>query len=167
MLKDGTDIVFRPYDFEEDPPRLVKHLFTSTSEQNIRDENPFFKEEGKLRVRLVAEIDGELHATLTLIREDLVHGKHIVRVFSSATSETHRGTGLSLQMMEYGKNAACELSIKIMLTDTWASNNRARAFYEKCGFLQYGVLPNGLPALDCGDDVEFEDMILFFMPLND
>jgi len=51
---------------------------------------------------------------------------------------------------------------RMLLVETWDNNYVAKAFYEKIGFKQYGILPNGL-ANRKGEG--FVDEILYYFNL--
>jgi len=163
ILSDGTTVLLRTYNLETDPPLIVKHCFSLSSEEEIRQGDTFFTEK-RGRVRLVAEIGGEIHGTVTLGQSEYSLCQHKARLFSVVISSAFRGTGLASLLIEFCKRVAREMGIRILLTDTWETNKRARSFYEKVGFVQYGQLPDGLPSHD-GKEDEFEDEILYFMPI--
>ena len=79
------------------------------------------------------------------------------------TAEKYRGTGLSQLMFNFTRNWAKIHSGRLMLLETWESNRKARKFYEKIGFRQYGILPKGAKKRN-GDG--FEDEIYYFLDLT-
>lgn len=163
----GNDVLFREYNFENDPPKLVKYLFNQMNSKagisELRVGDSWFHDNHVTRVRLVAEINGELYATATLEGSlgPLINDKYTL--FSVVTAEKYRGTGLSQLLINFACQWAKNHSGRLMLVETWESNERARKFYEKIGFHQFGILPNGIKKRS-GDG--FEGLIYYFLDLS-
>ncbi|MHA1111821.1 MAG: GNAT family N-acetyltransferase [Promethearchaeota archaeon] len=144
-----THVILREYDLINDPEKLAVHLFNQmeTKEaniQSIREGDKWFEDRFYFRKRLIAEIEGELHATLTMEKGLNRFTEHRFRLFSVVTSPQYRGTGLSQILLDYTKEWTKEHGSTILLVETWEDNIPARKFYEKMGFIQYASLPNGL-----------------------
>lgn len=139
-------VILRPYDFVNDPPKLVHHLFTTLNNKKgiarLQREDEFFKEAPEDQIRFVAEIEGEIYSTITLIRKRWEKDKF--GVYSVVTAEKFRGTGLSQLLFCYACRWAKQHEGRFLLLSTWEDNSQARRYYEKVGFKQYGLLPNGL-----------------------
>lgn len=145
----GSELILREYDLEKDPEKLAVHLFNQmdTLEENIqsiRDGDQWFQQRFYFRKRLVAEIEGELYATTTVERGINHHTQHRFRLHAVVTAPQYQGTGLSQILFEYVKEWIKIQGGTLILVETWENNLRARKFYEKIGFQQYGILPNGL-----------------------
>ncbi len=162
-----TDLLLREYNFENDPPKMVKYLFDKMNSKagisELRAGDAWFHDSHVIRVRLVAEINGELYATATLEGSlgPLINDKYTL--FSVVTAEKYRRTGLSQLLMDFACQWAKNHSGRLMLVETWESNERARKFYEKLGFHQFGILPNGIKKRS-GDG--YEGLIYYFLDLS-
>ncbi|MHA1510946.1 MAG: GNAT family N-acetyltransferase [Promethearchaeota archaeon] len=163
----NTQVIFREYNCDLDPPKLVIHLFDQmNSEEGIlklREGDSWLHDSLFTRVRLVAEIDGELCATYTLqgCRGPTPNDKF--NLYSVVTAPSYRGTGLSRLMFNFVCKWAKEHGGRMLLIETWDNNYVAKAFYEKMGFNQYGILPNGLVNLE-GEG--YVDEIHYYFNLN-
>lgn len=160
-------VLLREYDFKNDPPKLVKHLFDQMNSEmgisKLREGDSWFHDNFITRVRLVAEINGELYATTTLegCLGPVKNDKYTL--FSVVTAEKYRGTGLSQLLFDFTCRWARNHSGRLLLAETWESNKDARKFYRKMGFRQYGILPKGIKKRS-GDG--FEDEIHYFLNLS-
>jgi len=141
-------VILREYDFESDPEKLVKYLFDKMNSKEgvkeLRKEDKIFREATLGLTRFVAEIEGELHATITVEQGNSMWTEHRFRLFSIVTSLQYHGTGLSQLLFQYVKEWIIKQNGNLILVETWEDNKRACSFYEKLGFKQYGCLPNGL-----------------------
>ena len=162
----NTQVIFREYNFDLDPPKLVIHLFDKmNSEEGIlklREGDAWFQDPQITRVRLVAEIDGVLNATCTLegCLGPTINDKF--NLYAVVTAPAYRGSGLSHLMFNFACQWAKSHGGRMLLVETW-DNNAAKAFYEKIGFKQYGILPNGLSNRE-GEG--FVDEIYYFFNLK-
>ena len=164
----STHAILREYDLESDPEKLVVHLFTMLDSpeeniQSVREGDKWFRDPQRFRKRLVAEVDGELFATTT-IEQGMNHWvEHRFRLYSVVTAQQYQGTGLSQMLFEYVKEWVKEHDGTMILVETWGNNTRARKFYEKLGFQEYGVLPKGMKDRDGEGYVE---EILYYYELG-
>ncbi|MBN2156890.1 MAG: GNAT family N-acetyltransferase [Candidatus Lokiarchaeota archaeon] len=143
------DVMLREYDLKRDPEKLVAHLFNTMDswEENIQsvfEGDKWFQEPNQFRRRLVAEIEGELFATVTVERGLSPYGSHRFRLYSVVTAPQYQGSGLSQILLEYVREWIKTQGGTLILVETWESNIPARKFYEKLGFKEYGRLPKGL-----------------------
>jgi GNAT superfamily N-acetyltransferase len=163
----NTQVTLREYNFDLDPPKLVKYLFDKMNSEDgiaqLREGDKSFQNSRMTRVRLVAEIVGELCATSTLEGCLGPTPNDKFTLYSVVTAPHYRGTGLSRLMFNFACQWAKSRGGRILLVDTWENNLAARAFYEKMGFHQYGALPNGLANRE-GDG--YVDEIFYFMNLS-
>jgi hypothetical protein len=125
------NIQFRPYDFEKDPEQIVKYLYTdyqsSEGIQSIRVEDSIFKNKQKDNIRFVAEINGELHSSLVLMRDD---EETSFSLYSLVTSEQMRGIGLASGLFAYAKVWVKLQSGLVIRSSTAIDNIRAQKFFE-------------------------------------
>lgn len=144
-FQDGK-IILRKYRSENDPEKLVIHLFDKMNNPEgiaqLRASDHRFLERGDLEVRFVAEFKGELIATLLLNSE--YWNKQGYHMYAVVTAEQYRGTGISQLLFKFVCQWAIRQGKRTLTTDTHGNNLRARAFYEKIGFMQFGVIPNNL-----------------------
>ncbi|MCF2141072.1 MAG: GNAT family N-acetyltransferase [Candidatus Lokiarchaeota archaeon] len=143
----GSPLIFREYDFENDPPKLVKYLYDKMNSPDgiaaLKKGDLWLKDKSQVRVRLVAEYEQELIASLVL--EGCLGPKPNDRftLFSVVTAPQYRGKGISKLLFEFAKEWIRRYNARILLVETWENNLSARKFYEKMGFKQYGCLPKG------------------------
>ena len=84
-------------------------------------------------------------------------------LFSVVTAEKYRGTGLSQLLVDFTCRWAKNHSGRLLLVETSESNQRARKFYEKMGFRQYGILPKGIKKRSADG---FENEVYYFLDLT-
>jgi len=165
---DGSPLILREYDFEKDPPKLVVKLYTKMNSPEglvaLKKGDLWFKDAFYLRVRLVAEYQHELIASLQLQGCLGPNPNDLFTLTSVTTALQYRGKGISAILFEFAKEWINQYNARILVVETWESNIPARKFYEKMGFKQYGCLPKGLFKRQ-GDG--FEDEILYFLNLSD
>ncbi len=144
----NTQVIFREYNFDLDPPKIVIYLYDQMNSDEgiirLREGDTWFHDPLITRVRLVAEINGELYATCNLEGCLGRTPNDKFNLSSVATSPNYRGTGLSRLMFNFACQWAKSHGGRMLLVDTWDNNFPAKAFYEKMGFIQYGILPDGL-----------------------
>ena len=144
----STEVTLREYDYKSDPEKLVVYLFDKMdSEEGIKalkQGDEWLQDPNRVRKRLVAEIEGELYATTTVEQGMNHHTQHRFRLYAVVTAPQYQGTGLSQILFEYVKEWIKIHGGTLILVETWETNLRARRFYEKMGFNQYAILPNGL-----------------------
>jgi GNAT superfamily N-acetyltransferase len=142
-------VILREYDYENDPKKLVMYLYNQMGSfeenlQSVIEGDEWLKDRYESRKRFVAEISGELFASVIVERGLSTFVQHRYRLYSVVTAPHYRGTGLSQILFEYTKEWIRKHGGKLTLVETWEDNVSARKFYEKMGFKQYGTLPNGL-----------------------
>ncbi len=144
----NTQVIFREYNFDLDPPKLVIHLYDQMNSKKgiikLREGDVWFHDPLITRIRFVAEIEGELCATCNLEGCLGPSPNDKYKLSSVVTAPSYRGTGLSHLMFNFVCQWAKSHGGRMLLVETWDNNFAAKAFYEKMGFKQYGVLPNGL-----------------------
>ncbi|MHA1520722.1 MAG: GNAT family N-acetyltransferase [Promethearchaeota archaeon] len=164
----GSPLILREYDFENDPPKLVKYLYEKMNSpegiSELKKGDRWFKDEFHVRVRLVVVYKQDLIASLQL-QGCLGHkpNDHFT-LTSVVTAPQYRGKGISTILLDFAKEWVKPYDARILLVETWKNNTAARKFYEKMGFKQYGSLPKGLVNRE-GEG--YVDEILYFMNLTD
>ncbi len=163
----GLDVILREYDFDNDPKKLVIHLFNQMDSyeenlQSVLEGDKWFDDPHQFRKRLVAEIEGELIATVTIEKGLSSFTDHRYRLYAVVTAPQYRGTGLSQIFFDYIKEWIKGHRGSMILVETWENNISARKFYEKMGFIQYACLPGGFKNRN-GDG--YVDEILYFFQL--
>lgn len=156
---------FREYDFIEDPEKITKHLFTlfqgAEMIEKLREADLFFLDDPDNRKRFVVEVDAELHATCVVLKENIGGSIGKYSLHSVVASEEYQGKGLAIYMIENIFSWVRDNGGRMVILSTEATNTRARKFYEKLGFLQYGVLPKGYKK----NNDEYIDEILYYIEL--
>ena len=143
----GWPLILREYDFDKDPPKLVKYVYDKMNSPEgiiaLKKGDHWFKDEFQIRVRLVAEYKEELIASLQLNGCLGPKPNDQFRLTSVATAPQYRGTGISSILFEFAKEWVKPYNARMLLVETWETNIGARKYYEKLGFKQYGCLPHG------------------------
>ncbi len=141
-------LLLREYDFTHDPPKLVQHLYDKMNSPEgiaaLKDGDQWMRSKHRVRVRLVAEYNHELIASLQLEGCLGPNPNDHFTLYSVVTAPQFRGKGISAILFNFAKEWVSQYDARILLVDTWANNLPARKFYEKLGFTQYGCLPQGL-----------------------
>jgi GNAT superfamily N-acetyltransferase len=162
----GLPLILREYDFETDPPKLVENLYDKMNSPEgiieLKQGDLWFKDEFQIRVRLVAEYQHELIASLQLQGCLGPKPNDHFTLTSVVTAPQYRGTGISTILFKFAKEWIRPYDARILLVETWETNIAARKYYEKIGFEQYGCLPQGSINRQ-GDG--FVDGIFYFLNL--
>lgn len=139
-------LILREFDFENDPAKIVKYVFTGMNSpegiQALKDQAEIFKD--PYNVRLVAELDGKLIATCALEPSMGPNPTDRFNLFSVVTAEKYRGTKVSGLMFEFACEWVKQFGARLLLVSTNRTNIAARKFFEKVGFVKWGVLPNAM-----------------------
>ena len=102
---------------------------------------PFFDRPGKLDEVLVAELDGAVAGYVQLgPATPLESSRHVLLINGLAVDPQLQGGGVGRALVaaaadEARRRGARKLSLRVLGT-----NDRARALYERCGFVVEGVL---------------------------
>lgn len=141
-LQDGI-VYLRRYKIETDPEKLVVYLYdkmkTKEGIQQLRDSDTRFLKRKNLEARFVAEFEGELIASLELNTE--YWNKEGYHMYSVITAPLFRGTGISQMLFQYVCRWVKSQGKKLITTDTYGDNLRALSFFNKIGFIQFGIIP--------------------------
>ncbi|MFW9991752.1 MAG: GNAT family N-acetyltransferase [Candidatus Odinarchaeota archaeon] len=158
----------RPYDFENDPPRIVKHLYTAMQGKEgintLKKSDGYFLKKPEERMRFVAEIDGELIASLVLLRGEMSGDRHKFFLHSPITAERYRGKGITSLLFRYAVTWVEEKGGRLIITSTAKNNTGARKFFEKAGFTLFGELPGGTP--DLAGEKRYHDEVFYYYALR-
>lgn len=113
--------------------------------------------ESKKTVHLLAFSGSELAGATEIRLRDMTE-KHI-GVFGITIAKTFRGNGIGKVLMDLiVKEAIKELpGLRIITLEVFSTNDIAKSLYRKVGFVDYGVLPEGVIRND-----KFEDAILMY-----
>ena len=169
-LKDGRVAVLRAPDFH-DLDALIAFISELVDERAeiIRITKPSRDEEaewlgGRLAsnekgnlVSLVAQVNGMVVANSEVERRtpqfpEMSH----VGVLGIAILKDARGVGLGTVLMESLIQLAREMSLRIVMLDTFATNTMAQRLYKKVGFLEVGRIPKAIHR-----DGRYIDMLRF------
>ena len=131
------DIKFRPYDFDNDPKRIVKHLYRNFNSHDgidtLHREDRIFLDKPHDNIRFVAEINNELHSSLVLMRSK---DPTMFTLYSLVTSEEMRGLGLATALFGYSKVWIRLQSGLIVSASTALDNHSAQRFFSANDFRQ-------------------------------
>lgn len=117
--------------------------------------------DNKKTVHLLAFSDNELAGATEIHLRDKTE-KHI-GVFGITVAKTFRGEGIGKILMDLIiKEAIKELSELRMITlEVYSTNENAKNLYRKMGFVDYGLLPEGITRNN-----KFEDAVLMYKKIN-
>jgi RimJ/RimL family protein N-acetyltransferase len=95
-------------------------------------------------IQLVALCEGTVVGVADVNRKGLVE-KH-VGVLGMSVAQPYRGEGIGALLLETVlKEAAAKLPhLRIIMLEVFSDNTLAIAMYQKCGFVEYGRLPEGI-----------------------
>ena len=113
-------------------------------------------------VQLVAEVDGAVIGTLTLIRNTHALHAHRADLYSIVVHPDHQRKGIARQMLEESRRHAQALGIEILETSCRAGTG-AQTAYTRMGFIEYGRLPRGI--VEPWGDRHVFDQVFFYLPL--
>ena len=136
----GLPLILREYDFENDPPKLVKYVYDKMNSPEgiiaLKKGDQWFKDGFHVRVRLVAEYKQEIIASLQLQGCLGPKPNDHFKLSSVVTAPQCRGTGISTILFEFAKEWIKPYNARIIVVETWENNIIARKYYEKMGFKQ-------------------------------
>lgn len=157
-LKDGRMAVLRAPDFH-DLDALLAFISELVDErvEIIRTTKPSREEEAEwLGRRLTAIEKGDLIALVAEINGRLVANSEIERrtpqfpemshvgVLGLAVLKNARSVGLGKALMESLIQLAAQMSLRVVILDTFATNTIAHGLYKKVGFVEVGRIPKGI-----------------------
>lgn len=151
-------IIFR-YPSKEDLKSLWEYINTLSQERTFiryQGEKVSKDEEEKYLNLLLEKIARREAVQLLVICEGKIVGvsdvemqdktaKHL-GIFGITIAKDFRGRGIGSKLMEMViKEAETNLpDLEIIVLDVFANNSLARKMYKKFGFVEYGILPNGI-----------------------
>lgn len=114
-----------------------------------------------LRVPLVAEVDGSVVGTATLLRESHRLKRHRAEVGGVVVAGRYQGRGIGRRLIDELRSRAAAMGVEI-LEISWRGGTRAEELYRRLGFVEYGRLPSGLKE----PSGQAFDHVLFYMPIG-
>lgn len=131
-------------------------------EETLKSETRYLKLKlkairNKKSVQLLAFFNNKLVGESEIHMMDKTE-KHI-GIFGITVKKDFRGEGLGKLLMGLVLKEAKEKipEIKIATLDVYSTNDIARSLYKKMGFVEYGLLPNGVSR-----NGKFEDVVLMY-----
>ena len=119
-----------------DPADMALHLAHAysveqqTLEITDRDMTTLLVEEGGDAIAYAQIRSGHVPGCVT--------GSQPIELWRFYLDRAWHGRGVAQQLMQRVKEVACERSAKTLWLGVWEKNDRARAFYAKCGFADAG-----------------------------
>ena len=157
-IQTHQEIIIR-YPTKEDLNSMWKYINTLSQERTFirfQGEQVSKEEEEKYLNSLLEKITKKQAVQLLVICEGEIIGisdvemkdkteKHL-GIFGITIAKDFRGKGIGSKLMGMVINEAeTNLSVlEIMILDVFANNDLAKEMYKKFGFVEYGVLPNGI-----------------------
>lgn len=170
-IKTKEDILVR-YPEPNDVEEMLKYINGLSKErtfiryqgeqETLESETKYLKSRleaigNKKAVHLLAFSNNKLVAATDIHMMDKTE-KH-VGIFGISVIKDFRGKGLGKLLMELIlKEAKSKISdIKIVTLGVYSTNDIAKSLYKKLGFIEYGMLPNGITR-----GGKFEDAVLMY-----
>ena len=155
--------VTRPYR-EEDLPAMVEiwnevveagNAFPQTDPLDTGGARTFFAEQSHTAV---ATVNGRIRGLYILHSNNIGRCGHVANASFAVAGES-RGEGIGRLLVEdcLRQTAACGFR-GLQFNAVVASNERARALYEKLGFTRVGMIPGGF----LNKDGVYEDMYIYY-----
>lgn len=173
--KSGKDILVR-YPEMEDLEKLLDYINKLSDERTFityQGEHENLKSEGKWLKGQLKDIENKKTVYLLVFCGDSLIGsceinlgdkveKHI-GVLGITIAKDFRGDGLGKILMDLiFTESKKELSALIIVTlEVYSTNEIARNLYKKVGFVEYGILPQGISR-----NGKFEDQVLMYKNIN-
>ena len=125
------------YGADNRPEHMAVHLAASygPAQQSRELADPAY-------VTIVAEADGALAAYAQVRRgtpPPCVAGPAPIELYRFYVDRPWQGRGVARRLMDAVHDAAAGLGGRTLWLSVWERNPRARAFYEKCGFVDAGT----------------------------
>lgn len=153
----------RPYR-EDDLPAMVEiwnevveagNAFPQTDPLTVDEARAFFAGQSHAAV---ATVDGVICGLYILHPNNVGRCGHVSNA-SYAVSGKSRGYGIGRLLVEDSLRQAAACGFRgLQFNAVVASNERARALYEKLGFTRVGLIPGGF----CNKDGVYEDMYIYY-----
>lgn len=135
--------------------------FPQVEELTDQDANTFFTSQSYTGVAVDDET-GEVVGLYILHPNNVGRCGHIANT-SYAVRKDNRGQHIGEQLVKHSLAMATELGFRIMqFNAVVASNVHALHIYERLGFRQLGVIPQGFLM----KDGHYEDIVLLYIPLR-
>jgi hypothetical protein len=136
----SSTIIFREYNVDRDPEKIVKFLYTDFDSeegiQSIINDDAIFRESPEDSARFVAEINGELHASLVLIRKK--DNPENFTLHSLVTSVKMRQKGLANALFSMSKIWVTLQGGTCIESSTALDNVAAQKFFDANDFREVG-----------------------------
>jgi len=104
--------------------------------------------------------NGKIAGVVEIRRGNSVREWHIGTI-GLMVDQNFRGEGLGRFLLEFILKKAKELGIRTAIVTLFSDNEIAKNLYKKIGFVEYGVLPDGVYRKN-----EFSDHILMYKRVN-
>jgi len=136
---------------------LAKHpeaFGASLAEERLYDVS-LYEERLNSGVVFGGYLDGRLCGVMGFFQEATAKKKHKGMIWGTYVREEARGIGLASKLLDQVLDYARPLVEQIHLTVT-SSNDVARCFYERRGFVTYGIEPNAL----CVGELRYDELLM-------
>ena len=171
VTKDGRAVLLRPA-IEEDASQLIQAVDSVAREGVFLPSFRFEMDEEKERafiagaieredLILMALLDGRLVGWVTLLRARAEFCRHTAEL-GMGVIQGYRQIGIGTALMDYALQWAAEQGIEKVNLGLRASNERARALYRKCGFIQEGYRVRDIK--DTHDHYDDSVEMAYFVP---
>lgn len=158
ITKNGLEIIVR-YPKQGDEYQMLEYINNISKERTfirLQGEQLTIEEERKFLESMLTNIEKKKGVSLLVFHNKSVIGsagitmKHMVEQhvgeFGISVAKDYRGQGIGKLLMELVLKEAEELipELKIVILGAFATNDLAISMYKKQGFIQWGVLPDGM-----------------------
>ncbi|MFH1008381.1 MAG: GNAT family N-acetyltransferase [Candidatus Latescibacterota bacterium] len=127
----------------EDATDLQKNCFVRNTPDEMKDWSVQTLSDPDNKLQLVADYNGEVIGSATLIREQHPLSRHIGSVCAVVVSYHHQRKGIARALIKELERAAPGMGITI-LTIGCRAGEASETVYRKLGFIEYSRLPNGI-----------------------
>ncbi|TFG31694.1 GNAT family N-acetyltransferase [Candidatus Thorarchaeota archaeon] len=141
---------------------IAEHLFEGVPEEVVRSQREELLTLGPDEVFSVCALSGsQVVGVCTGVRMKWFGSRHRVEMVQVVVGENHRGRGIAHQMMRKIAEHFSAGGIEIIQISTESGNEVAIKAYQKIGFIQIGLLKNGLK-----HDSEYSDEVMMAAPIE-
>ncbi|MEZ4711569.1 MAG: GNAT family N-acetyltransferase [Caldilineaceae bacterium] len=129
----------------EDAAQLQANCFSASTVEQVREAivNTLAATTAGKELQLVAEADGQVIGSATLIRDGHPLRSHRAGLFGLVVNPAYQKRGVARQLVDALLVHARSIGIEILETSCRAGTG-AEAVYPKLGFTEYGRLPGGI-----------------------
>ena len=149
----------------EDSVQLQKNCFLRNSVEDIQImvAEDLKRAEHQGGIHLVAEVDGSVIGTVTLLRQAHPLFHHRAELAGLVVHPDYQGSGIARKLVETAEERAAEMGI-LLLEINCRGGEPAERIYPRFGFLEFGRLPGGI--VEPWGEGQVFDQVFFYKNLR-